>query len=529
MLLFFTLVIGITVTVFVLVHLWYFRFVFISRSQISHLDGKFVPGKFPKTLLGNIVDIYNAENRLSAYNSFHKNFGEIVQIFWSWRQNISISNYSMARQILIKNQKNYQKFTPNSIIQRLFGESVLTNTGDDWKRQRLLMDEVFSKKHIISFHHIFLSYSEQLATKWKKQIDLASEKAELNIYPELLSLFLDIIGKVAIGNDFAALEGKADQFLENIQYIVNQSTNPAHQFAKWWKYIPISSNRKLQKAFNDVDIFLYDLINHRKKIHHQLNSAEYNLLDLLIKGTDLGEDNTSPLTDQQLRDNLLAIIINGHETVAISIALSLYLLAKNPSSLTQVQAEIDRVIQQDNGQLTANGVLSLEYLDCVIKESLRLCPPMAGLQRISINEDLLNGWSIPQKQAVGISLIPLHLNSDYFGESPEKFSPERYFHKVQETAKSCPLRHLFSPDKDLKAQKADIHEPLTFGDGARKCLGKYFAMYEMKVALAVLLHRFHFEVAPNFDVNLELGKFGLFITMFPQGGVKMVISLRLPR
>jgi cytochrome P450 len=511
--------------------------VFLSRSQVHHLDGKAVPGKFPRILVGNLVDIYSSKNRLKAYNFFHQDFGEIVQIFWLWRQQISISNYRMAHQILVTHQKNYKKFPPNSVIQRLFGSSVLTNSGDDWKHHRLLMNEVFSKKRITGFHDIFLYYSEKLATKWDNYIDLGSEKVELNIYPELLSLFLDIVGKAAIDYDFAALEGKADELLKNLQYIVNQSTKPVHQFTKWWKYLPFSSNRKLQIAFNTVDIFMEELINHRKNINQKSNDCEYNLLDLLVKATDLVEDNISPLTDKEVRDNLLAIIINGHETVATSVSLSLYLLAKDSPSFFRAQAEVDTVMERSQGKLTENGLHELEYLDCVIKESLRLCPPMAGLQRVSVNEDILEGWSIPQRQVVGISLIPLHLNSEYFGQSPENFCPERYFNKVQKahdanptvkeaSQKFCPMKNLFSTDKDIKTKKVDIFEPLTFGDGARKCLGEHFAMYEMKVALAVLLRRFTFEVAPLFDVDLELGKFGLFISMFPKEGVKMIISRR---
>ncbi|WP_161938162.1 cytochrome P450 [Mastigocoleus testarum] len=520
--------------------MWYFRLVFIARNQVYHLSGEVVPGKDPRILLGNLVDIYNTENRLSAYNLFHKEFGEIVQIFWLWRQQISISNYQMAYQVLIKNQKNYKKFPPNSLIQRLFGDSVLTNSGDNWKRHRLLMNEVFSKKRITTFHKIFVSYSEKLATKWDIHTTSSEPKVKFDIYPELLCLFLDIVGKVAIGHDFTALEGKADEFFENIQYIVNQSTRPVHQFTLWWKYLPLSSNHKLHKAFHAVDNFLSELILSRRKIHQQLNPCEYNLLDLLLKATDFVEDNMSPLTDKEVRDNLLAIIVNGHETVATSVSLSLYLLAQDPEKLANAQAEIDKVMGREEGQLTENGLLSLEYLDCVIKESLRLCPPMAGLQRISKNEDVLDGWSIPASQVVGISLIPLHLDSLYFGESPEQFCPERYMEKTQEAyndaiaspqeaSNKCPMKQLVSLGKDVwgeNANNADIFEPLTFGDGARRCLGEHFAIYEMKVVLAILLYRFKFEVVPDFNPDLELGKFGLFISMFPKQGVEMLISRR---
>ncbi|MDJ0633379.1 MAG: cytochrome P450 [Xenococcaceae cyanobacterium MO_188.B29] len=525
------------ILVWFLIRLWYFRQVDRSRQQLCHLDGKTVPGENPKMLVGNMVKVYRAKNSLSAYHWFHEQFGEIVQIFWLWRQQISITNYLMIRHILVDNQKNYSKFPPNSLIQRLYGNSVLTNNGDEWKRHRFLLNEVFSKKQIVGFHHIFVNYSEQLAHKWNRYIQQCGERAELNIYPELLALFLDIVGKVSIGKDFAALEGEADEFLSNLNYIVGQSIRPVHQFTTWWKYLPFPSNHKLNKAFGAIDDVLYQLIRQRKELSEPYSS---NVLDLLLQATDSLETDLQPLTDKEVRDNLLAIIVNGHETVATTVALSLYLLARYPQKLTRAQGEIDKIMTRDREKLTEAGLSKLDYLNCVVLESLRFCPPMAGLQRISIDPDVLEGWSIPAEQVVGITLKPLHYNPEYFGEQPEQFHPERYLNNedtlspggivtATKSQDQCPWKKFLTPHKEDSSRRTNtgVYFPLTFGDGARKCLGEHFAMYEMKVALAVLLYHFDFQVAPNFEAELELGKFGLFLTTFPKGGIEMIISPRI--
>ncbi len=515
---------------------WYFRLVFEARSQVRDLDGKTVPGELPRMLVGNLVDVYSSSNQLSAYHSFHQKFGEVVQIFWLWREQISVSNYSMARQILVSNQRNYQKFPPNSLLQKLFGQSVLTltDTGNDWKQHRLLLQEVFSPRQIPDFHDIFVDYSQRLSRQWQRQLQQPGANKELDIYPELLALFLDIIGQVAIGKDFAALTGDADDFLEAIKYIVYQSTQPVHQFTTWWKYLPLPSNRKLDRAFQTVDDFLDRLI-----VERQTRSASdgSTVLDLLWRSLDSSATELSPASKQEIRDNLLAIIANGHETVANSVSLSLYLLAKYPEKLARAQAEVDRTIEQ--GELTEAGIGKLNYINCVILETLRFSPSMAGLQRISRDRDVLEGWSIPAEQVTAITLQPLHHNPEYFGEKAEQFHPERYL-DGQETIvpvgvatatkfqNKCPLKKLLTSHQEDKTRKtkAGVCLPLTFGDGARRCLGEHFAMYEMKVALAVLLYHFDFQVAPNFEAELELGKFGLFLTTFPKEGVEMVISLR---
>lgn len=140
-------------------------------------------------------------------------------------------------------------------------------------------------------------------------------------------------------------------------------------------------------------------------------------------------------------------------------------------------------------------------------------------------------------QVVGITLNPLHRNPEYFGEQPEQFHPERYLEAESvtvgattnsEAQNGCPLKRFFPPHRqnNNRQTKAGIYFPLTFGDGARKCLAEHFAMYEMKVALAVLLSHFDFQPAPNFKAELELGKFGLFLTTFPKDGVKTIITPR---
>ena len=521
-----------------LVRRWYFRLVCDARRQVYNLNRENVPGQMPTLLVGNIPDVYGAKNRLDSYNSFHTKFGEIVQIFWLWRQQLSVSNYQMARRILLVNQRNYQKFRPNSLLQQLFGSSVLTSDGQVWKRQRLLMNEVFSKQHIKRFHNVFIDYSEQLISQWSREIDQSGSSVKQNIYPDLVALCLDIIGKTAIGKDFAALDGGGDNFLDSLKYIEYQSTQPAHQFVKWWKYLPLPSNRQLKQSFRQIDTLLYQLISQRQEL--SVPEAT-NILDLLLRAADFVDTELPPLTKKEVRDNLLAIIVNGHETVATTIAFSLYLLAKHPDKMSRLQADVDQVVALNQGQLTEAGVAKLTYLNCVLLEVLRISPTVAGLQRIASDRDVLESWSIPPKQVVGISLEPLHRDPNYYGAQPDQFHPERYLEPesylhdmhtpaVETQASSqCPFSKFLKPLKERhnsRRNSGSIQRPLTFGDGARKCLGEHFAMHEMKVVLAMLIYHFDFQAVPGFEAELELGKFGLFLSTFPKAGVEVVISPR---
>jgi cytochrome P450 len=506
-----------------LIRRWYFGLVSHLQSQVRHQDGRLVPGQPPKLLVGNLSEVYKADNRLAAYHYFHRQFGDVVQIFWLWRQQISVASSTIARHILVTHQKNYRKFPPNRLIQRLYGSSVLTNHDQEWQRQRSLMQSVFLPHRVAGFHSIFVDCSEQLVAQWLERLDHSTHSLKCDVYPDLLALFLDIIGRAALGIDFGALQGHASQLLTSIRYILQQSTHPLHQFTAWWQFVPLPANRRLADAFATVDQFLYELIRQRRAEIQQGEQCSDDLMSLLLRTTEWVEGDLPALTDQEVRDNLLAIIVNGYETVATSAAFSLDLLARHPEHLAQVQTEIEQVFTQ--GAFSSKHLVQLPYLKATIVESLRLCPPMAGLQRISIQPDSLAGWSIPAEQAVGISLVLLHQDADIYGEQPEQFCPQRYLEQPQtvsnERRGSCPMRIFLG-----KNSSSSTDMPLTFGNGARRCLGETFALHEMTVALAILLHHFNVQVQPGEEAEMELGKFSLFISMLPKRGVTLTLRQR---
>ncbi|NJM68707.1 MAG: cytochrome P450 [Acaryochloris sp. RU_4_1] len=225
--------------------------------------------------------------------------------------------------------------------------------------------------------------------------------------------------------------------------------------------------------------------------------------------------------------------------MATSVSFTLYLLARHPKALEIAQEEADLWFEHNQEGMPPSLASELPYLESVINESLRLYPPMAGLQRISTQADTLGEWSIPANQVIGIPLAPLHLSEEHFGQQPDQFRPERYLapllnHQpepelVASSNGRCPFASILRHGKpDQTKETVSPRLPLSFGDGARKCLGEHFARAEMKVAIATLLHHFHFAVAPDKKHEPELGKFGLFISMFPKEGMEMMLSQRQP-
>ncbi|MEM9007961.1 MAG: cytochrome P450, partial [Cyanobacteria bacterium P01_F01_bin.86] len=411
--------------------------------------------------------------------------------------------------------------------------------------------EFFTEKAVLNYHPAIVQLTQRLLEQWRHHINVKKDETHIELCQSFNALFLDIVTQITVGQSVGALDSQADGFLESLTYILKASTQPQHQFISWWRFLPLPQNHRLSQALKQVDDFLEQLITQHQNTKAITKATEepgqVTILDKLLQNatetgaTETGAIETSatetsaissdidtsknPLTHAEIKDNLLAIIGNGYETVATTLTMTLQALAQHPSTLALARQEAQEVIERHHHQLTPEAVGELSYIESVLYESMRLYPAVAGLQRISRAPDILEGWSIPAQQVVGITLQPLHLDPEYYGKSPETFRPERYLTERLEATLAtscCPFKRLIQLKQPSSKNQAQ-QQPLTFGYGARQCLAKHLALYEMKVVLAMVLNDFYFELTSDTPTELELGKFGLFISAFPKTEIKMKV------
>jgi cytochrome P450 len=211
------------------------------------------------------------------------------------------------------------------------------------------------------------------------------------------------------------------------------------------------------------------------------------------------EDEQGRMSDQQLRDEAMTLIFAGHETTAHALTWAWYLLAKNPDTAAKLREEVDQVL--GSRRIDVSDLPNLPYLEMVIKETLRLMPSVWAYAREAQRDVVIEGYPIKKGQAITISHIAMGRNAKYF-EDPMEFRPERW---TREFERSLP-RGAYTP----------------FAGGPRVCLGKQFAMMEMRVILATLAQRVDITVPEGFepDVVTEL-------SMHPgDRGMPTVVSLR---
>jgi cytochrome P450 len=213
-----------------------------------------------------------------------------------------------------------------------------------------------------------------------------------------------------------------------------------------------------------------------------------DLLDLLLAGED--PETKRQMNTAELRDNLLTFIVAGHETTALTLAWSLYLMGFDPGRQEKARAEILSVVK--DGVATGADVAALPYTRQIIDEALRLYPPAAFIARTAQTHDRLCDREIRPKDTVMIPIYALHRHKQLW-ENPDAFMPERW-----------------------EGTRPDRYAYLPFGDGPRICIGASFAIQEAVIILATLLANFRFKLVPG-----KTPKPVMILTLRPEGGVWM--------
>ena len=197
------------------------------------------------------------------------------------------------------------------------------------------------------------------------------------------------------------------------------------------------------------------------------------------------------MSDIQLRQELLTLVLAGHETTANALSFIVYLLSRHPEVARRVVQEVEDVL---SGRApTLADLKRLEYTTMVIEEAMRLYPPAWVLERDSIAEDVVGGYRLPKGSLVGISPYILHRNPDLY-PNPEGFDPERF-------------------SKAASAARPKYHY-LPFGGGPRFCIGNAFALMEMQIIVPMLLQRFRLDLLPGFRLQLDPS-----VTLRPKHGI----------
>jgi len=399
---------------------------------------------------------------------------------------IIITGMDEARFILAtKNQHLYQKGQPYEISHPLIGDSVLSTSGEPWKKQRYILDHGFKDDIMARSIPIICDTVDRLVKKLK---GVAGRGETFDASEESLKLTMDVLGRFAFSYEFGSVEAPTTDnaplynAFNSLLTILNERSviTALHDL----RHVPFfHKNNEFDQAMAKLDYHVNKMIADRKK--EPAPEKNRDLLDIMLntnfEGTVRGR-----LTDKEIRDNMKTMLFAGHDTTAAALTFCLYLLSTNDPAITRaVRKEYEEVLG-NRSEPTYEDLQKLQYLDCVLTETLRLYPS-AGFTRKAVKDHKIGKFDIPRGAELVFFPYLVQRNPAYY-EDPNAFKPERWLQKFEKD--NLPL------NSELAIiSKQFAHFP--FSLGIRGCVGKPLAVVELKVAVIKLLQNFDFEHVPG--------------------------------
>ena len=399
--------------------------------------------------------------------------------------NILTVNPDVIQHILRKNVANYEKPVAHSdALGRFIGKGLLLATGEEHTRQRELMAPGFRPKKISA-----------LVDLMDKEIDLYFDEMDkrlaknltVDISTEMKAMTFRVMSKAIYSDDMSKdmIEDFAQRFDTLQDFFIKLVRLPS--LIKWYNFS--GKTKHYEKVANINNQILLDIIADRRK-----RPLEDDLLGMLMGCTYA--DTQMGMTDAQLKEESLILFVAGHETASNILSWIFYLLHENPESIAKIKKEAEDLLQGRKPDF--KDLMMMEYLNQTIDECLRLYPPSWITDRVALEDDEVEGYRIPKGTRVIPFIYGLH-RSDKIWKNPTEYDPSRF---SKENRKH---RHNFA------------HMP--FGAGPRQCIGRHFAMTEMKLIILKLIHRYDFKLVKNQKIEVLP-----VVTLRPRYGIKFDLT-----
>jgi len=441
------------------------------------------PGPSPREMLPKIRKIQS--DAPGFLLELARQYGDVAH-FPVGRLPVFIVNHPEGVKHVLQDQnRRYSKNTVQyNALSTITGRGLLTSDGAFWLRQRRLAQPAFARPRMMALDQIVVPATRAMLERWESA---ARAGATLDIDSEMMRLTLEIVGKalfsIDLSRDAARLTGAVLTALDHIIYRARYMLVPPD-------FVPTPRNLRFKRALRTLDDAVYAIIAERRRA----GQPGEDLLGMLLQARD--EDSGQPMSDLHVRDEVLTMLIAGHETVASALTWTWNLLAGQPQARQQMRSEVERVLggrepgTQDLSQLTYTGQ--------VFSEALRLYPPAWVITRRAEEADEISGYSIPAGGLVIMSPYVVHRRPDFW-EDPLAFRPER-----------------FAPEHEKQQHRFAY---LPFGGGPRLCIGSHFATVEATLIMAMITQRFALAMVPGAKVEMDA-----LVTLRPHGGMPMRLT-----
>jgi cytochrome P450 len=429
-----------------------------AQTSTGSYGGRPIPRMKGHWLWGCLFDL--ARDRSGFLIDGHAQYGDVFVTRALVRDLLCVRDPAVVYAINVTHWADFYKPDYIKAMWKPFlGNGLVPNDGESWKRQHKLIMPGFHKKRVDAYAPTMVEFTERMIDRWKE-----GERRDMRV--ELNALALEVVTNTLFDIDIGKEDSKTirDAIGEVSEILVTDADKMILR-PDWW---PTAANRRKKRAIAKIEQII-------RRAHEDRLTSQKDRGDLFSHMVFV-EDEQGRMSDKQLRDEAMTLIFAGHETTAHALTWTWYLLATHPEKVAKMREELDHVLGDRRAEV--EDLPNLPYLEMVVKESLRLLPSVWAYARQAQRDLVIEGYEIKKGQTVTISHIAMGRNPKYY-DQPEEFRPERW---TREFERSLP-KGAYSP----------------FAGGPRVCLGKQFAMMEMRMILAALLRR----VEPNIPEGFE--------------------------
>lgn len=431
------------------------------------------------TLVGGSLRDFTTR-RLDFFLDVARQYGDLASFRFGPRRVFLASHPDLIEQVLVTDAKHYVKHFGARVYKPVLGNGLVTSEGDFWLRQRKLSQPAFLKQRVLSYAPVMAELTRRMLDGWK-------HATPVDVHFEFSGLTSAIALKTLFGLDDP---GDREEFVTTLRLAFDLLSERFRRLLHFPLWVPTPKNLRTRRAI----AHLYRVVDGFIAQGRSRNSGD-TLLDRLVHARD---DDGSRMTDRQLREEAMTLYLAGHETTALTLSWSWYLLAQHPKVEEKLVAEWAAVLA---GRIpTADDLPHLPYTDAVITEAMRVYPPVYLIGREATTDLELGGYRVKKGTTIFMSQWVSHRDPRYFPD-PEEFRPERWL--------------------DGLARRLPKYAYYPFGGGPRVCIGNTFALMEAAIILAAVGQKYRFTLEPDPPVEPQPQ-----ITLLPKSGIPAVLKRR---
>ncbi|XP_022941651.1 cytochrome P450 714A1-like isoform X2 [Cucurbita moschata] len=495
----------------VLVHL-YFNSAWRKTAELRRkLREQGVMGPPPSVLFGNLPEMKKIQLEAAAMASpprhasaivahdytstlfpclvkWRKQYGPLYTYSTRTKQHLYTTKVEIVKDLTLFNNLNLGK--PLFINKRnapLFGHGITTTNGSLWVLQRKIIAPEFFMDRVQGMVALMAKAGSSLIEKWEARIGDGS-MVEIEVDGDLKEYSADVIARACFGSSYE----KGKEIFTKIRDLQKLLSEESILVGS----IPLRRIKKLEKEINSS---IWETVQQRREQCSKTSSSDKDLLQLIMEAAMTESSLPAKQSSKNfIVDNCKTMYFAGHETTAVAAAWSLMLLALHPDWQDRIRSEFAHTCP--DGRFDMTLISQLKSVSLVVQETLRLYPPGAFVARETLDEVRLGNVVIPKGVCIWTSILTLHRDIEIWGEDANEFKPERFADGI---SKACKIPQLYLP----------------FGAGQRLCLGKNFALVELKIIISLIVSKFRFSLSPQYchspSYNLIVG---------PSNGVKILLQ-----